>query len=447
MSCTAATFSGVTAYDRRAFARSDRRVAVARAMFIGSGTVTAAGLLSGAVMATAAWLIAVSSGSTLHQVRTPLALNTAALTQPADRLIGKVIAGLEPARSIYPVPFAPPPVDERGKGPRLRAPFYRQVVAAADTASPLPQSAQAAASPVASTPDAEVAPSQLASAQDAAITASPADAADAPSLVVALNLFDPEPLTGSMLAAAPVSAALHVAHREPDVDAPPLAPQHAAKRADAAPPSSHAADHPQTPAPRVAAAAPAKPKLLQVADATGSIGDAASRDAFEKLLNPPPKRDVVTAPPGGDSRTAIYDIEAHTVYLPDGSKLEAHSGLGERIDDPRYVREKARGPTPPNVYDLALREELFHGVRAIRLNPVDDAKMYGRDGILAHPYMLGSSGQSFGCVSFKDYEAFLKAFERGEVDRMVVVTHLAGAPAEEAEAHRKDAAAGALSYR
>jgi hypothetical protein len=47
--------------------------------------------------------------------------------------------------------------------------------------------------------------------------------------------------------------------------------------------------------------------------------------------------------------------------------------------------------------------------------------MYGRAGILAHTYMLGPNGQSNGCVSFKDYNKFLQAFLRGEVDRMVVV--------------------------
>ena len=54
--------------------------------------------------------------------------------------------------------------------------------------------------------------------------------------------------------------------------------------------------------------------------------------------------------------------------------------------------------------------------------------MYGRDGILAHPYMLGTSGQSFGCVSFKDYEQFLRAFKNGEVNRIVVVPHLDAKP-------------------
>jgi hypothetical protein len=135
--------------------------------------------------------------------------------------------------------------------------------------------------------------------------------------------------------------------------------------------------------------------------------------------------------PGSTSRDAVYDIAAHTVYLPSGEKLEAHSGLGKRRDDPRYVGEKNRGPTPPNVYHLALRGQLFHGVRAIRLNPVGDAKMFGRDGILAHTYMLGPTGQSFGCVSFKNYPAFLRAYLNGEVDRLVVVPRLeaAGSPA------------------
>src|SRR6476620_1517341 len=33
-------------------------------------------------------------------------------------------------------------------------------------------------------------------------------------------------------------------------------------------------------------------------------------------------------PSGDDGRTAIYDITAHSVYLPSGHRLEAHSGLG-----------------------------------------------------------------------------------------------------------------------
>jgi Protein of unknown function (DUF2778) len=137
--------------------------------------------------------------------------------------------------------------------------------------------------------------------------------------------------------------------------------------------------------------------------------------------SPPP-------PPDDDEHTAIYDIVAHKVYLPGGRILEAHSGLGSHIDDPRYVSERDRGPTPPNVYDLSMREELFHGVRALRLTPVGNGNMYGRDGILAHSYMLGPNGQSNGCVSFNDYQAFLNAYQSGEVTRLVVVDHLATPP-------------------
>jgi hypothetical protein len=128
--------------------------------------------------------------------------------------------------------------------------------------------------------------------------------------------------------------------------------------------------------------------------------------------------------PRPEDRTAIYDISRHVVYLPNGQRLEAHSGLGRNMDNPRSVAQKNRGATPPNVYDLVMRESRFHGVRAIRLLPVDENKMHGRDGILAHSYMLRSKGQSNGCVVFRDYPAFLNAFLKGEVDRLVVVDHL-----------------------
>jgi Tlde1 domain len=129
-----------------------------------------------------------------------------------------------------------------------------------------------------------------------------------------------------------------------------------------------------------------------------------------------------------DRRTAIYDITARTVYLPSGRRLEAHSGFGDLMDNPRHVHVRMQGATPPNVYNLTLRERLFHGVRAIRLNPVDGSKMYGRAGILAHSYMLGPNGQSNGCVSFGDYPEFLNAFLRGEVTRLVVVERLESPP-------------------
>lgn len=119
---------------------------------------------------------------------------------------------------------------------------------------------------------------------------------------------------------------------------------------------------------------------------------------------------------------AIYDISAATVTMPDGTRLEAHSGIGHMADNIKYVDRKMRGPTPPGTYKLTMREALFHGVEAIRLTPVDGKNPYGRNGLLAHTEMLrGRPEQSNGCVAFKDYKRFLAAFKRGKVKRMIVV--------------------------
>lgn len=130
---------------------------------------------------------------------------------------------------------------------------------------------------------------------------------------------------------------------------------------------------------------------------------------------------VGVAPRLGGGR-AIYDISSATVYMPDGTRLEAHSGLGAMRDNPRYAHVRMRGVTPPHVYNLREREALFHGVRAIRLTPVGGAgAIHGRAGLLAHTYMLGPNGDSNGCVSIRNYRAFLDAFLAGQVSQLVVV--------------------------
>jgi hypothetical protein len=156
---------------------------------------------------------------------------------------------------------------------------------------------------------------------------------------------------------------------------------------------------------------PSKPGLSYAALDTGAIGA--------------PRTTRLNLDPGptASAATAVYDISARLVYMPNGDKLEAHSGLGERIDDPSYVHVRMLGATPPGIYDLTEREQLFHGVRALRLNPIGgNAAVYGRTGLLAHTYMLGPNGDSNGCVSFKAYDRFLQAFLKGEVKRLVVVT-------------------------
>ncbi|SSC65326.1 DUF2778 domain-containing protein [Ciceribacter selenitireducens] len=125
---------------------------------------------------------------------------------------------------------------------------------------------------------------------------------------------------------------------------------------------------------------------------------------------------------------AVYDISAGIVHMPNGEKLEAHSGRAHMRDNPKFVHVKNRGPTPPNVYSLRMRESRFHGIEAIRMTPVGDAKMYGRDGFLTHTYLLRKRGDSSGCVVFEDYNKFLNAFKRGNVKTLIVVPRMTELP-------------------
>jgi len=208
------------------------------------------------------------------------------------------------------------------------------------------------------------------------------------------------------------------------------------------------------PAPRPAEARPAKNPGAAVRDmaqrakaAVMSIASAEKPSIFEKLWGKPQSQGSLlsfasadASVTGGlgrsqnpalagsapyDRSTAVYDISAHTVYLPDGTKLEAHSGLGSKLDDPRFVHVRMLGPTPPHVYELTPREALFHGVPALRLTPVGgEGAIYGRSGLLAHTYMLGPNGDSNGCVSFRDYNAFLNAYRNQGIKRLAVVARV-----------------------
>ena len=101
--------------------------------------------------------------------------------------------------------------------------------------------------------------------------------------------------------------------------------------------------------------------------------------------------------------------------MPDGTKLEAHSGIGKMADNPRYVHVKMNGPTPPNTYKLSMREKRFHGVEAIRMTPIGDQTMHGRDGMLAHSYLLrGGREESHGCVAFANYHALPEGLQAGQ---------------------------------
>jgi len=235
--------------------------------------------------------------------------------------------------------------------------------------------------------------------------------------------------------------------------AAPTKPVEAPKRAEtpkpkAAPPATQLALNVPAAAPQEPAKAPGNPirDMAQRAKAAVmSIGSTDRTNMVEKLWGKQPSNSLLAyasadanvtgsiidtrsqnpmlgGSPPYDRQTAVYDIAAKMVYLPDGTRLEAHSGLGSKMDDVRSAHVRMQGVTPPHIYELKPREALFHGVPALRLTPIGGQdKIFNRDGLLAHTYMLGPSGQSNGCVSFKDYYAFLDAYNNKGIRRLAVL--------------------------
>jgi hypothetical protein len=157
----------------------------------------------------------------------------------------------------------------------------------------------------------------------------------------------------------------------------------------------------------------------------GSLLSYASADASVTGSLPRQQNPMLGGSAPYDRSTAVYDITARKVYLPDGTVLEAHSGLGAKLDDVRSAHVRMQGVTPPHIYELTPREALFHGVPALRLTPIGgEDKIFGRSGLLAHTYMLGPNGDSNGCVSFKDYYAFLDAYRNRGIKRLAVVARV-----------------------
>lgn len=164
-------------------------------------------------------------------------------------------------------------------------------------------------------------------------------------------------------------------------------------------------------------------KLWGKREPSGGLLAYASADAsITAAIAPKEQNPMFGGAPPYERDTAVYDIKAKMVYLPDGTRLEAHSGLGSNRDDPDSRRLRMRGVTPPHIYTLKPREALFHGVPALRLTPIGgESAIYGRDGLLAHTYMLGPNGDSNGCVSFRDYYAFLDAYRNKGIRKLAVL--------------------------
>jgi hypothetical protein len=250
------------------------------------------------------------------------------------------------------------------------------------------------------------------------------------TMVAAPQWYDPVKLA-ALPEPVPIRQDVPVSSQDRDIalHTPPSAPRSADIRSGQQGRPPRGGSDQQT---QAVASAPAEPTFFE------RIFGKRLPSVFEKLYGPSPSRVTLAyaapeaaAADGGqsltpagryDRQTAVYDISAKVVYMPDGKTLEAHSGLGTKLDDPNSASEPHRGVTPPAIYDLRMREAPFHGVQALRLNPEDQSKVYGRSGLLAHPFMLGPNGDSNGCVSFRDYDAFLRAYTNHEITKLAVVT-------------------------
>lgn len=139
----------------------------------------------------------------------------------------------------------------------------------------------------------------------------------------------------------------------------------------------------------------------------------------------PAKRTVLPSSPSvmpaRQRPTAVYDISSTTLYLPNGDRLEAHSGRKQNRDNAKAVHLRNEGPTPPGEYILSMREKPFYGVNALRMTPTRASYTFGRDGFLAHSYLAGPGGDSHGCLSVKNYAKLLRAYRKGQVKQIRVV--------------------------
>jgi hypothetical protein len=382
---------GLAAHTRK---RSSRKVFPQH--FLGS--VAVAGLVLGC-----AWTVYTNVfGASIYPSVNSAALEAPVITRPvavavrsAPPAFNEVFASVPPPAPVLSKPETVPPsimFNERFAAARPQG----ETLTVADAA------------PLAELPK----PIEAPKVAEAAKPASVAKLAEAPkpreivptaSTQLALNVPAPPP---RMTEAKPAEA-------KPAAKAPGTSVRDMAQRAKAAV-MSIASSERQTIVEKLWGKQPSHGSLLSYASADASV-----TGSLPSTVNQNP---MLGGSPPYDKQTAVYDIAAHMVYLPDGTKLEAHSGLGSKLDDARYSHVRMQGVTPPHIYELAPREALFHGVPALRLNPIGgEDKIFGRSGLLAHTYMLGPNGDSNGCVSFRDYYAFLNAYRNQGIRRLAVL--------------------------
>ena len=131
-----------------------------------------------------------------------------------------------------------------------------------------------------------------------------------------------------------------------------------------------------------------------------------------------------SAPASGyDRYTAVYDISARVVYLPDGTSSKPIRAWGTPSTIRATKRARSRPDAAPSL-PVGAPRRLVPRRSGPAPQPDRGRRSLRPAGLLAHPFMLGPNGDSNGCVSFRDYEAFLKAYENGQINKLAVVTRL-----------------------
>ena len=301
MTSRSAALRNVGAYNARALDTGDLRRALFNSAALCLGAVSAAGVVAASATAIATWLVSGSLGNS-HSLQAPITLGAAAIAMP-------VSSAARPAEA-----------SEATGSPSL-APALVPAAVPAPAAVP--------------TPVQKPVPTLAHSVHTIKFTRGAELAVSAPLLTHTIRTVEFTREAEAVPVAAPVPA-----------------PHRVAERANRMPlPAQRPAPPPQMQARAEAAHHPGGHAALEVVASLGPALPAPDPNKTVTPHNPQLANINPTAIPGSDSHTAVYDIVAHTVYLPNGERLEAHSGLGRRLDDPRYIRDKARGPTPPNVYD------------------------------------------------------------------------------------------------
>ncbi len=231
----------------------------------------------------------------------------------------------------------------------------------------------------------------------------------------------PEPALPAPYVYAPAGPLKSIfnAPAEPDY-APATQPRIAVAPAPNPPPRQQAPLFPQKPSsPSVALgpsvpAPPTRPIDLNVAAPavvalapSPTPGPEKKTDGVELAPKPPALNQF-------DRFTAVYDLMAHTVFLPDGSRLEAHSGLGPlgTIPPMSWKRTGARRRRM-NMNSRCARACSTACRRCGSIPSAGRMRSMAAPGCSPTPTCWGPDGDSNGCVSFKNYDAFLAAFQSG----------------------------------